>query len=278
MSSTNTASSSSRNISSNSNRGSNTNHTNSHATNDGSINSNVRTTHETRVGSTTATSKGGQHCNKGLVLIGSGNPVTAHREVISELRHEMANASLELSVTTGAGDFFVLSCRLGVDVWSQRSLGEARAATRAQKLSQLFARPYVIVQRHEGFVLEASGPSIRKYESMVLSLARFNINLLFSDSASDTAKLIEGLASDELKKGFGVAPPKKPVNLQWVNVLMSIPGINYGIAMCLCTSTSTLSFTGLVNSTAKQLEQLVPGLNSKKAEQICWFFKSSAKR
>ena len=187
----------------------------------------------------------------------------------------------------GVLDHMVLSVRLGLLICSPETLTEPKTIKRCQELSQLFDLPYLVVQKdprkdsRKMPPVDAHGllSGNAKYETTLVKLVRFKVNLLFSDSVDETADLIWELASGEITKSFGLPPILPPATEagahanQVAKLLLRVPGINFGVASTLAASELAESFESLVNAKADALEKAAPALSAKKAASIARFFR-----
>lgn len=189
---------------------------------------------------------------------------------------------------------FVLSCRLAVDVLTQQAVTEKTTREQILNLSQEYNRAYVII---ENFKVKRQGMSKhhaaaaaagalghgtlaenRKYVSAITTMARFRVNLLFSESYEQTAALLNSLREAEDAKGFGLRSDSAACAQakRFHPVLQHVPGLNLACTHSLVSGPNALSsLADMINADTARLEAAAPGLPPKKSAKLRKFFRHS---
>lgn len=210
----------------------------------------------------------------------------------------------QTNTPTCAGHF-VVSSRLGVELCHQAGVTDGKMFERCKALSLEYVRPYLIIQKEAAkkpfgrapkTKSKAAGPqsahgdfaNSKKYMSTLITLARFRINILFSDSSQHTARLVHDLYADESKKGNGLQaiqssaaewqgghPDVKTHTRTVVAALQEIPRVGYGVVHSLVSAPRLTSVRDILNATDTTLPQLVKGIPPKKAAVVHAFARQS---
>jgi hypothetical protein len=138
-----------------------------------------------------------------------------------------------------------------------------------------------------------------RYVSALATMARFKVNLLFSESSEETAHLLAELQLAESKKGFGLrldgVSDTRAKSLH--GILQGVTGVNFAVAHALASSSSSGGGRGggseggttnrsnskhqiktvadVVNADCEALEAAAPGLPRKKSLKLRAFFAHS---
>lgn len=130
-----------------------------------------------------------------------------------------------------------------------------------------------------------------RYVSALATMARFKVNLLFSESSEQTAQLLAELQQAESKKGFGLSlvgvSETRAKALH--GIMQGVTGVNFAVAHAFASSSSDGPNAGVVGHTTHRLktvadvinadcdalEAAAPGLPRKKSAKLRAFFQHS---
>ncbi|KAJ3250263.1 hypothetical protein HDU77_006850 [Chytriomyces hyalinus] len=175
-----------------------------------------------------------------------------------------------------AGDY-ILSNRVAIERKSKSDLLQSAYSKRIYEqidlISKMYSKPYLLIEMDSA--PQESITARNQFEGLVASFIRQSINVIFSNSRDDTARLISEIALSEARQGMRI---KIPTHLPDKSVgamafLMSIPGVSDATCFEIMQPDRFANLRVFLKSDENELLQKIPGMTKTRAKQIVDYLK-----